>query len=125
MSTPNFWDSLPATIEHGGGFMRMSVRALRQLDGAGALKVNVVARIESELAARKIGHLPSAIPRDQDTVVLLYNQDKNNLGLVLHLAHQLARGRGDDGQPASTLVSTLDLALQQYRSAVPTPGAKP
>ncbi|MGI5484979.1 hypothetical protein [Streptomyces lavendofoliae] len=74
---------------------------------------------------RKIGHLPSAIPRDQDTVVLLYNQDKNNLGLVLHLAHQLARGRGDDGQPASTLVSTLNLALQQYRSAVPATGVKP
>jgi hypothetical protein len=124
MTTPNAWDSLPAIIERSGGFLPMNVLALRKFDGAGAAKVNVVARIEHELATRKIGHLPSVIPRDQNAQVLLYNQDKPNMGMVLHLAHQLAQGRSDSGQNPSELVFMLDMALKMYGPATHTAAAE-
>ncbi|MGW0562909.1 hypothetical protein ACWDZ4_20375 [Streptomyces sp. NPDC003016] len=118
-TTPNAWDDLPEAIERNGGYLPMDVLTLRNLDGAGSAKVHVVARIEYELASRKIGHLPSGIPRDQHAKVLLYNQDRDNIGLVLHLVHQLAQGRSDTATNATQLVSLLNLRL----AATDTTGA--
>ncbi|MEV6653942.1 hypothetical protein [Streptomyces sp. NPDC051219] len=116
--TATAWENLPHLIAVHGGFLRWQVRELRTLTGKKQTGARVAAAIEQQLAAHRIGHLPPTIPRDQNAEILLYNQDKFNIGLVLHLTRQLAEGKKDAGRTINDEVSMLDRAL---RMLVPPP----
>jgi hypothetical protein len=92
--TATQWKPLPANlpmlIEHTGGFVEWNVEMLLNLVGAKAAGVRIIERLEQELAALDIGHLPARLPRDRARPVLLYNQDRPGLGTLLHLTRQLA-----------------------------------
>ncbi|MEU9632597.1 hypothetical protein AB0D89_38325 [Streptomyces luteogriseus] len=109
------WDNLPKLIEFSGGYLSWNVSELLALDGARAAGVRIIERIEQELADRNIGHFPPRIPRDRTSRVLLYAQDRHGLGVVLHLARQLAAGETPEGTSVDDQVGELTELLDMYQ----------
>lgn len=98
--TDNPWDNLPKLLELNGGYLSTDVRQLLSFAQAQAAGARIIAGIESELAARNIGHFPTRIPRERNHSVLLYNQgeplwgvNRPNFGYVLHAVRQLTEGQ--------------------------------
>ncbi|MFF3466984.1 hypothetical protein [Streptomyces sp. NPDC002619] len=116
--TATQWDNLPELIDGAGGFTQWTVGMLIRHSGNVKAGARIVEDIERELATRKIGHFPPSLPRDGARKVLLYNQDKPNLGAVLHIARQLATGEIPDGPLTDNTIGALDMLLKQYQRAV-------
>lgn len=82
--------NLPTLVDASGGFVEWNVEVLLNLVGAKAAGARIIERLEQELAALDIGHLPTRLPHNRTRPVLLYNQDRPGLGTLLHLTRQLA-----------------------------------
>lgn len=115
--TTTQWNNLPKLIEVSGGYLTWNVSELLGLAGARAAGVRIIERIEQELAERNIGHLPPRIPRDRTSRVLLYAQDRHGLGVVLHVARQLAAGETHEGMSVDDQVGVLTALLDMYQRA--------
>ncbi|WP_328406461.1 hypothetical protein OHS70_38545 (plasmid) [Streptomyces sp. NBC_00390] len=115
MTTVTAWDDLPQLIDSEGGFVRWQLRELLPLTGTTKAMRRVVAGIQKQLAAQRIGHLPPALPCNGTAEILLYNQDKPNLGTALHLARQLAEGQTPENTSTNDQVKVLDKLLSMYR----------
>ncbi|MCF3142196.1 hypothetical protein [Streptomyces platensis] len=119
MTTATAWGNLPDLIEANGGFLVWNVSELLALANAGAAGVRVVEGIERQLKEHNVGHLPQSIPRNRTRRDLLYTKDRPGLGLILHLARELAAVDGDTTPDRiDAHISALGLALGVYsRSA--------
>jgi len=111
------WDNLPKLIEFSGGYLNWNVSELLGLAGAKAAGARIMEDIEQKLADRNIGHLPPRLPRDRACRVLLYAQDRPGLGVVLHVARQLAAGETPEGTSVDDQVGTLATLLDMYQRA--------
>lgn len=111
------WDNLPELIEFNGGYLNWNVSELLGFAEARAAGARVVESIEQELAERNIGHLPRRIPRDRSCRVLLYTQDRHGLGVILHVARQLAAGETPEGVSVDDQVGVLAALLDMYQRA--------
>jgi hypothetical protein len=100
------WNGYAKAIEAGGGFHATTVRELLTVAGKQAAGARIVEDIEQQLADVHVGHFPTSIPRDQNARVMLYNQDRPGLGVVLHLVRRLAEG---DSQGTTEAIQILQL----------------
>ncbi|WP_335981082.1 hypothetical protein [Streptomyces sp. CA2R106] len=95
-----------AAVEAGGGYAAVSVKTLRNAVGASRAKVNVVAEISAGLQAAGYGHIPLAIPKQQDRVVLVYKQCVG-AGASTLASVEAAHIGGEKGDGAAWVLATL------------------
>jgi hypothetical protein len=112
------WAKLPGYLAAIGGYDLWSVEMLVRFDGAQRAGSRIIERIERQLAANNVGHLPARLPTDSNCRVLIYSRDQPNLGFVLRLVHELATQDVDDNTNASVhqLKVLLDGHAQLQRS---------
>ncbi|MCG8971773.1 hypothetical protein [Streptomyces sp. CL12-4] len=116
--TDDRWSAYRTWIETDGNWRVVGVHELlRVLMGKQRAGARIVEKLEEELAAHNIGHLPPRIPRDQYAQVLLYNKDSSGLGFVMHLTRQLAEGKTPDGTTTDQQVLMIAQLLETYRAA--------
>ncbi|MFB7576360.1 hypothetical protein [Streptomyces sp. NPDC056165] len=115
--TATRWDKLPELLEANGGFDEWPVGMLVQMAGKQKAGAGILEDIERELAARNIGHLPPSLPRDSTRMVLLYNQNRFGLGVILHTARELAANQVTDGALIDQKVKALAMLLSGYQKA--------
>jgi hypothetical protein len=97
--TATMWKNHATMVEFGGGYHQPTVRKLLTVAGNQAAGARIVETIERELAAQHIELFPTQIPRDQNAFVLLYNQERQGPGSLLHLVRQLTETK-EDAAPA-------------------------
>lgn len=68
------WDDVKRRVEEAGGVLTTTMDVLRDADGAGKLGVHVRASISRQLAGMGIGHVPGALPANQQDQVRLYKR---------------------------------------------------
>jgi hypothetical protein len=93
-------------VEAGGGYAAISVKDLRNAVGYTRAKVNVVAEISAGLQAGGFGHVPLAIPKQQDRMVLVYKQGAGTGAAILALI-EAAEGGGQKGDGGAWGLATL------------------
>lgn len=108
----NLPNNLPELIDRHGGFLEWKVETLLGLADAKTAGARIIERIEQDLTALDIGHLPARLPCDRNRRVLLYNQGRSSLGIILHLTRKLAdKPEPDDGKQTDELVIGLRMLL--------------
>lgn len=105
------WENYATMIKMSGGFHQTRVLELLNVAGALTAGKRVVEGIERVLAEQRIGHFPTQLPRDQNACVLLYNQDLQGPGSLLHLVRQLT----ETGTSTNSQIITLNMLLHQLQ----------
>lgn len=93
-------------VADGDGYAAISVKTLRDAVGYARAKVHVVSEISAALQAAGYGHMPLAIPRQQNRVVLVYKQGAGVGASVLSLI-ELLHGDGEKADGAAWLLTGL------------------
>ncbi|MFG2512649.1 hypothetical protein [Streptomyces sp. NPDC048584] len=102
------------------GWRQTSVQELLAVAGERKAGRRIIAAIERELAAQRVGYFPTQLPTDQTAFVLLYNQDLQGVGSLLHLVRQLT----ETGTSTNSQIITLHALLHQLQ-AKPAEDATP
>ena len=105
------WEKLALLVEQSGGYHEVRVLELLTWAGKQTAGSRIVQNIEEELAAQHIGHFPTRIPRNQNARVLLYNQNQQGPGGLLHLVRQLT----ETGTSTDLQIVTLWALLRQIQ----------
>lgn len=99
--TGDSWDDLRQAVEDHGGVLRIYMSALRALQNAGRLGINVRTDISRRLAGVGLSHLPADLPSYQDNEVVLYQ-------LGTPAADVVEAVRGDNFAQAETALRQLN-----------------
>ncbi|WP_331763602.1 hypothetical protein OH738_40790 (plasmid) [Streptomyces hirsutus] len=109
------WDGYRVWLEKDGHYRTTTVGELLLVMGKQRAGVQIVAEIEQDMAAHKIGHLPTGLPRDKHARVLVYNQEGPGIAVVMHLIRELVEGRSSIGATTDEQITMLDMLLKPYR----------
>ncbi|MET7573356.1 hypothetical protein ABZT04_33400 [Streptomyces sp. NPDC005492] len=109
--TDTRWKNYATMVETDGGYRETGVFELLAVAGEQVAGARILQRIEQGLAAANIGHFPTQLPRDQNARVLLYRQDLQGPGSLLHLVRQLT----ETGTATASQIVTLHALLLPLR----------
>ncbi|WP_108934671.1 hypothetical protein [Streptomyces ardesiacus] len=109
------WDGYRMWLEKDGYYRDTTVGELLMVAGKQKAGVQIVATIEQEMAAHKIGHLPTSLPRDKHARVLVYDQEGPGIAVVMHLIREMVEQRSSTGATTDQQVITLNMLLQPFR----------
>ncbi|MFD6593534.1 hypothetical protein ACFWFH_08625 [Streptomyces coelicoflavus] len=118
------WDGYRMWLAQEGHYRTTTVGELLMVMGKQRAGVQIVADIERDMAAHKIGHLPAKLPRDKHARVLVYDQQGPGIAVVMHLIRELGEGRSSTGATTDEQVTMLAMLLERYRP-VPEKGTTP
>lgn len=105
------WEKYRIWIETDGGYRETGVYELLSMAGEQVAGARILKGIEQALAAEKIGHFPTQLPRNKDARVLLYTQDLQGPGSLLHLVRKLT----ETGTSTNSEIVTHHALLHQLQ----------
>ncbi|MFJ1552754.1 hypothetical protein [Streptomyces mirabilis] len=106
------WKTYAEIIAAEGGLRDARVQELLAVAGERKAGRRIIEGIERELAAQGVGHFPTTLPPDQNAMVMLYSQNLQGPGRLLHLVRQLT----ETGTSTNSEIVTLHALLHELQS---------